>query len=113
MQQELSWLLSWSDHHKRLLARLSIVLAVSLLFDLVCTALVWHFERHARGTEIHGFGDALFFSTVQILTISSQLKNPLTTAGRLVDVALEIWGIGVIGSIAGSFGSFFVSGTAS
>ena len=45
-----------------------------------------------RGTEIHGFGDALFFSTVQILTISSQLKNPLTTAGRLVDVALEIWG---------------------
>jgi len=69
---------------------------------------MWVFESGLKQSDIHGFGDALFFSTVQILTISSQLKNPLTTAGRLVDIALEVWGVGVVGSIAGSFGSFFV-----
>ena len=36
-----------------------------------------------RSTSI---GDAFFFTTVQLLTISSQLKNPLTAAGRVVDV---------------------------
>jgi hypothetical protein len=72
--------------------------------------LVWTFERHARGTEIHGFGDALFFSTVQLLTISSQLKNPLTAAGRVVDVGLQVWAIVVVASIGGSFAAFFTSG---
>jgi hypothetical protein len=72
--------------------------------------LIWVFERHAQGTEIHDLGDAFFFSTVQLLTISSQLPNPFTAAGRIVDIGLEIWGIVVVGSIAGSFAAFFVGG---
>jgi hypothetical protein len=46
---------------------------------------------------------------VQLLTISSQIKNPLTAAGRAVDVALEGWAIVVVASLAGSFASFFSS----
>jgi hypothetical protein len=110
IRDELRWLLSWSEHHRKLALRLGVVLAVTLAADMVGAVLMWSTERHAHGTEIHDFGDALFFSTVQLLTISSQLKNPLTTAGRFVDVGLEIWGIGVVGSIAGSFGSFFLGG---
>ena len=72
--------------------------------------LVWLTERHAHGTDIHGFGDAIFFSTVQLLTISSQLKNPLTAAGRVVDVGLQVWAIVVVASIGGSFAAFFASG---
>jgi hypothetical protein len=72
--------------------------------------LVWLTERHAHGTDIHGFGDAIFFSTVQLLTISSQLKNPLTAAGRVVDVGLQVWAIVVVASIGGSFAAFFTSG---
>ena len=108
IHEELRWLLSWSEHHKKLALRLGVVLALTLMADLIGAVLIWRTERHVHGTEIHGFGDALFFSTVQLLTISSQLKNPLTTVGRFVDVGLEIWGIGVVGSIAGSFGSFFL-----
>jgi hypothetical protein len=71
--------------------------------------LVWLTERHADGTDIHTYGDAIFFSTVQLLTISSQLRNPLTAAGRVVDVGLEVWAIVVVASIGGSFAAFFTS----
>jgi hypothetical protein len=83
---------------------------VTLVVDLAGAVLVWLTERHAHGTDIHGFGDALFFTTVQLLTISSQMANPLTAAGRVVDVGLEVWAIVVVASIGGSFAAFFTSG---
>jgi hypothetical protein len=49
---------------------------------------------------------------VQLLTVSSQIKNPLTTPGRLVDIGLEVWSIFVVTAVAGSFASFFSSGDA-
>jgi hypothetical protein len=101
--------MSWEERHRRLVARIAIAFGLSALVDVVGAVLVWRFERHAHGTEIHGLGDAFFFSTVQLLTISSQLKNPLTAAGRIVDVALEFWAIVVVASVAGSFASFFSS----
>jgi Ion channel len=110
IRDEVGRLMRWEERHQRLLARLTIALSVTLVVDVIGAVLVWRLERHAHGTEIHGFGDALFFSTVQLLTISSQLKNPLTAAGRVVDVVLEFWGILVVTSIAGSFGAFFVGG---
>jgi mannose/fructose/N-acetylgalactosamine-specific phosphotransferase system component IID len=87
-----------------------IVIALTLVVDVVASVLVWVLERHARGTDIHGIGDAFFFSTVQLLTVSSQLGNPLTSAGRVVDVALELWAVVVVASLGGSFASFFTSG---
>jgi len=38
------------------------------------------------------------------------LRNPLTNAGRVVDVALEVWAVVVVASLGGSFASFFTSG---
>jgi voltage-gated potassium channel len=113
IREELSRLTHWEERHRRLLARLAISLGVTLLVDVIGAVLAWRFERHAHGTEIHGFGDALFFSTVQLLTVSSQLKNPLTAAGRIVDVVLEVWAIVVVASIGGSFAAFFVGGDSS
>jgi len=48
--------------------------------------------RHTKGRLRNSTqnGDAAFFSAVQLLTVSSQIKNPLTTAGKVVDVALEV-----------------------
>jgi hypothetical protein len=109
LRDELKRILSWSERHRRLIARLLLAVALSIVVDLVCALLMWQFERGAGRTEIHGFGDAVFFSTVQILTVSSQLKNPVTTAGRFVDVFLEIWAIFVVTAVAGSFASFFSS----
>jgi hypothetical protein len=104
---ELGQLLSWGERHRRLVARLGIAFAATVLVDLVGSILTYSFEHGVRGGDIHGFGDALFFSTVQLLTVSSQIRNPLTTGGRIVDVFLEIWALFVVTGVAGSFAAFF------
>jgi hypothetical protein len=108
--EELRRLVTWSERHRRLLARVLIALALSVVVDAVCATLVWSYESGLKGSSIHDFGDALFFSTTQIVTVSSSFKNPVTTAGQAVDVALECWGIFVVTAIAGSFASFFMTG---
>jgi len=77
------------------------------------SVLIWIFESGKKGGDIHGFGEAVFFTAVQLLTISSSITNPVTAAGKVVDVALEMWAIFVVTAIAGSFASFFGSGDAS
>ena len=108
--EELRRLVTWSERHRRLLARVIIAVGLSVVVDAVGATLMWSFERGLQGSDIHGFGDALFFSTVQIVTISSSFKNPVTHAGQVVDVVLELWAIFVVTAIAGSFASFFTSG---
>jgi hypothetical protein len=102
--------LHWEDRHRRLVARIVIALELTLVVDIVASFLIWVFERDAAGTDIHGLGEAFFFSTVQLLTVSSNLTNPLTVPGRILDVVLEVWAVVVAASLGGSFASFFTSG---
>lgn len=108
--EELRRLLHWEERHRRLAARLIIAGTLTVLLDLVGALIVWNWESGLKGSDIHGFGDAVFFSTVQVLTVSSSMKNPLTAAGKVTDVALELWALGIVTAIAGSFSSFFTSG---
>jgi hypothetical protein len=110
VREELRRLVTWSERHRRLFARIVIAFALSAVVDLTCAALMSSYESGLKGSDIHGFGDALFFSTVQILTVSSSLKNPVTTAGQVVDVALEFWAVFVVTVVAGSFATFFLNG---
>jgi hypothetical protein len=89
------------------------VVLLTLVVDAVCSVAVYYAERHARGTEITSFGDALFFTTVQLLTVSSQLRNPLTAAGRMIDVVLELWAVLVVAGSAGALAAFFQNADAS
>jgi hypothetical protein len=111
--EELRRLITWSERHRRLVARVIFAFCLSVVVDAVAATLMWSFESGLRGSDIHGFGDAFFFATVQILTVSSSVKNPVTHAGQIVDVVLEFWGIFVVTAVAGSFASFFMSGDAS
>ena len=79
----------------------------------VGTVLIWVFESGQKGGNIHGLGDAGFFCSVQLLTVSSSMTNPLTTVSKFVDVGLEAWAIFVVTAVAGSFATFFRSGDAS
>jgi hypothetical protein len=72
------------------------------------TILMWLFEDEARGSEIHNLWDALFFSLTQLLTVSSQMPNPVTTGGRIVDIVLQMTAICFVTGIAGVFVSFFL-----
>lgn len=112
VREELRRLVTWGERHRRLLARILIAFGLSVVVDLVGATLMWSFESGLKGSDIHGFGDAVFFSTVQILTVSSSEKNPVTGAGHAVDVVLEFWAIFVVTAVAGSFASFFSTGDA-
>lgn len=95
-------------HHKLLLIRVGLILAVTLIIDALGTTAIYFAERHADGTKITSVDDALFFTTVQLLTVSSQLPNPFTTWGRITDVVLEMWGVIVVAGVAGAMASFFL-----
>lgn len=47
------------------------------------------------------------WTTTQLLTVSSQLKNPISLGGRILDVFMEVYAITVIATLAGALGSFF------
>jgi hypothetical protein len=107
-REELRRLIAWEERHRRLVARMGVAAASTLVVVLAAGVLMDVLESGAIGSEIHGYWDAVFFSTVQALTVSSQLRNPVTTGGRIVDILLEIWAIVVVTGIAGSFASFFL-----
>ena len=113
IRDEPTRLFTWEERHRRLAARLLIASGLTLLVLAVGSALIWVFESGVKGGDIHGYGDAVFFTAVQLLTISSAITNPLTTGGKVVDVALDMWAIFVVTGVAGSFASFFTSGDSS
>lgn len=112
VREELRRLVTWEERHRRLFARLIIAFALTVAVDLIGAFFFWKWESGIKGSDIHGFGDAVFVSTVQVLTVSSSVKNPLTGVGKVTDVILELWAIGVVTAVAGSFSSFFLSGDA-
>ncbi len=107
IRAELKRLSSWEERHRRLLARLTLVLVATAAIDAVGSVAIYFLERNAHGTEIGSLGDALFFTTVQLLTVSSQIRNPLTPWGRGVDVLLEVWAVIVVAGSAGAVAAFF------
>ena len=74
--------------------------------DLFCAVMAFLLERHSPQTEISTFGSAAFWTTTQMLTVSSQIKNPISVGGRILDVFMEIYAITVIATLAGAVGSF-------
>ena len=108
IREELRRVASWGDRHRLLIARLSLVAFATLVVDAIGTVLIYYTERGAPDSEITSLGDALFFTTVQLLTVSSQIRNPFTTWGRVVDVGLEIWGVLVVAGSTGAVAAFLL-----
>jgi hypothetical protein len=95
-----------TDTHRRLRDHLLTIAVATAGVDLLCAVLALLFERDSAQTEVKTFGSALFWTTTQLLTVSSQLKNPISAPGRVLDVFMEIYAITVIATLAGSIGSF-------
>jgi voltage-gated potassium channel len=108
IREEFSRFMTWGERHRLLIARLSLVALATLVIDAIGTVLIYFAERDAPHTEITSLGDALFFTTVQLLTVSSQIRNPFTTWGRVIDVVLEIWGVLVVAGSTGAAAAFFL-----
>ena len=86
----------------RFRTRIALLAGASIVLDLVAAGLAKVFEQGAQ----HSFPtylDALFWTTTQLLTVSSQLPNPERTATKVLDVILEAWAIIVVASLAATF----------
>ena len=93
--------------HAHLRSRLVFLFLITIVLDAVASLLILGFERNAAGTEITNFGDSVFWTSTQLLTVSSQLPNPISTPARVLDVLLQAYAISVVAILAGSFGAFF------
>jgi hypothetical protein len=93
--------------HEHLRSRLLFVLVATVALDAVASVLILMFERNATGTEITTLGDSVFWTSTQLLTVSSQLPNPISTPARVFDVLLQAYAISVVAVLAGSFSAFF------
>jgi hypothetical protein len=93
--------------HLHLRDRLLTALVATVLVDAIATVAVFLVERHAPRSDITSIGSAAFWTTTQLLTISSSLGNPVSDAARVIDIGLELYAITVVAAVAGSFAAFF------
>lgn len=92
--------------HRRLRDRVITIAVATVGVDLLCAIAAFFLERHAQQTEIKTLGSAAFWTTTQLLTVSSQLKNPISAGGRVLDVFMEAYAITVLVTLAGALGAF-------
>lgn len=91
---------------------LHFVLLSVLGIVFACAALVLAFEKHARGSNIHDYGQALWWAMVTVTTVGYGTRFPVTPAGQGVAVVLMLVGIGLIGVLTATVASYFVESKA-
>ncbi len=96
-----------SHTHRLLRSRLTFLIVATMLLDAVATVLMYALEHDHRDSGFDDVGGALFWVSAQLTTVSSQMPNPVTTPGRVLDLALEVWAISVVATLAASLAAFF------
>jgi hypothetical protein len=92
--------------HRRYRDHLTVIVVVTIGVDLICTVLAYLLERHAAGTDIHTLGSAFFWTSTQLLTVSSSIKDPISFGGRALDIFMEAYAISVVATLAAATGAF-------
>ncbi len=87
---------------------LHFVLLAVLVIVFVLAAFELGFEQNAHGSNIHNYGDALWWAIVTVTTVGYGDKYPVTAGGRGVAVVLMLVGIGLIGVLTATVASYFV-----
>ncbi len=95
-----------TDEHSKFRRRIATTVVVTLAVDVVGSVLMYALEHGEKGSQIGSAFQSFFWVTTQLLTVSSQMPNPVTTGGRIVDICLEVWAITVVATVAGSFTAF-------
>jgi voltage-gated potassium channel len=96
---------------KRLLTQhgLHYVLLAVVILVFAGAAAELHYEQTAPHSNIHSYGDALWWAIVTVTTVGYGDRFPVTTGGRGVAVVLMLVGIGLIGVITANVASYFVT----
>jgi Ion channel len=97
-----------SRAHQILRSRVGALVMLTLIVDAIGTTVMWLLERHAHQTSFTTWPGALFWTSAQLTTVSSQQANPVTAAGKAFDILLQLWGITVTVTLAASVVTFFL-----
>lgn len=83
------------------------VLTLSLLVIVVGAAGMYTFENPAEGGGLDSYADALWWTAMILMTTGSEYW-PRTAEGRILCIALALYGFGVFGYITASLATFFI-----
>jgi voltage-gated potassium channel len=82
--------------------------AVALALFLNGTAIVYFYEHHAQGANIHTYGEALWWAVVTVSTVGYGDYYPVTTGGRITAGMLMVLGFTVLAVITAQIASRFI-----
>ena len=94
--------------HRHLRNRLLALFVVTVVMTLLFALGMFLIERNARGADIHSYATAVYWSTAQLLTYGSSLSDPVTHAGRILEITMDVYGLVVIGTLTASIGAYFI-----
>jgi hypothetical protein len=77
-----------SAAHSDLRSRLIGIAAFTLMLDVAAGFAAFAFEHGEKQDRLHSVWEALFWTTTQLLTVSSQLPNPKSVGAHILDVGL-------------------------
>ncbi|MFE6624788.1 potassium channel family protein [Streptomyces sp. NPDC008086] len=69
---------------------------------------VYHQERGAPGATMRSFGDALWWTCSTLATVGYGDFTPVTVRGRLIAVGIMAVGLGLLGTVTGTFASWLL-----
>lgn len=87
---------------------LASALAAAVLLMIVAALAVLDVERNAPGSNIHNFGDAIWWAGVTITSVGYGDRFPVTFQGRAVAFGLMGVGLSLLGLITASVAAWFV-----
>jgi voltage-gated potassium channel len=87
---------------------LNYVLLVVVVIVFAAAGVEATLERTAPGSNIHSYGDALWWAIVTITTVGYGDRFPVTAGGRGVAILLMVTGIALFGVLAASLSSYFM-----
>lgn len=69
-----------------------------VMFIYVISLAEYQVERYAPGSNIHSFGDSIWWACVTMATVGYGDYYPVTVAGRLLAIVLMIGGVAIVGT---------------
>ena len=91
---------------------LRVVVAVTVVTSVIVMTssyALWLIERDHKGTNIHNYGDALWWAMETITTVGYGDHHPTTVGGRWVAAALMVIGVALVGVITATVVTWFFS----